>query len=432
MIKIEVSKEIEQKHKKHFKDNILKSIEESKINPYKYNPILEAQKVNMCSKVFQRKFRKQHNYFMGYIKNNYTDFAIGKLAKLEELEKNIQRLFPIIHKLLNEKSNDSKEDSYNKYMYKLFGYENFKVQELLYYLKKKVKKNAVEKISPAEVRNRIIKVLITNYPRLQEEINNILAPNGNTISAKEFEKNFKKLQRINVSMDNFRQFDIFDDDWSDYSFIMESGIRVCPYCNRQYITPVYSDNGKMRADIDHFLPKSKYPYFSMSLYNLIPVCKSCNQSLKGNKEFGFYSINPYEENLNDYFKFKADTIKNEIEIEIVKDKSGSIRDHIDTFKLETLYNYHNNQVQELVRKRIAYPDSYIKKLYQENEDYFHDENEVKQLIVGYIEDKSRLNDEAFLKLRRDIAEQLGFMNSKQDDSQIEGLKKALVKIKSNL
>lgn len=431
MIKIELSKEIEQKHEKHFKDNILKNLIESKSKPYKHDPIVEAKKINMCSKVFQRKFRKQHNYFIGYIKNNYTDFAISKPAKLEELENNIQRLFPIVYKLINVKSVDSKEHSYNKYMYKLFGYEDFKVKELLYYLKKKANKTSGGKITRKEVRKIIIKILISNYPRVKEEINNQLAPVGAIISTKEFEENFKKLQRINITMDNFKQMDIFDDEWSDYSFIMESAIRVCPYCNRQYITPVYSDNGKMRADIDHFLPKSKYPYFSMSLYNLIPVCKSCNQSLKRDKEFGFDSINPYVENLNDYFKFKADTIKNEIEI-VEQGKPEIIRYHIETFKIEALYNYHKNQMQELVRKRVAYPDSYINKLYKDNEDYFHDENEVKQLIIGYIEDKSRLNDEAFLKLRRDIAEQLGFINSKQDDSQIEELKRALVKVKSNL
>lgn len=40
----------------------------------------------------------------------------------------------------------------------------------------------------------------------------------------------------------------------------------------------------------------------------------------------------------------------------------------------------------------------------ENKDYFNNANDLKQLIIGYIEDISILNDEAFLKLRRDIAE----------------------------
>ncbi|MNG37407.1 hypothetical protein D3C84_1247500 [compost metagenome] len=46
---------------------------------------------------------------------------------------------------------------------------------------------------------------------------------------------------------------------------------------------------------------------------------------------------------------------------------------------------------------------------------------MKQLIVGFIEDKSRINDEAFLKFRRDIAEQVGFLSS-CDAAQIARLK----------
>jgi hypothetical protein len=43
-------------------------------------------------------------------------------------------------------------------------------------------------------------------------------------------------------------------------------------------------DGKVYADADHFLPQSKYPFLCVHLGNLLPICKVCNQSLKGSKD----------------------------------------------------------------------------------------------------------------------------------------------------
>ncbi|MBF4102148.1 hypothetical protein INT80_00710 [Gallibacterium anatis] len=36
------------------------------------------------------------------------------------------------------------------------------------------------------------------------------------------------------------------------------------------------------TEIDHFLPKSEFCYYSIFPYNLIPICKDCNQTYKKN------------------------------------------------------------------------------------------------------------------------------------------------------
>lgn len=46
---------------------------------------------------------------------------------------------------------------------------------------------------------------------------------------------------------------------------------MCPFCG---VTPL--------EEIDHFLPKKKYPVFSVYTANLVPICKKCNHS-KGSK-----------------------------------------------------------------------------------------------------------------------------------------------------
>lgn len=67
---------------------------------------------------------------------------------------------------------------------------------------------------------------------------------------------------------------------SIYANVMDSlGIRTCVYCNAQYAFSYSS--GKIRFinyELDHWLPKSKYPYLCTSFYNLQPSCPKCNKS----------------------------------------------------------------------------------------------------------------------------------------------------------
>lgn len=60
--------------------------------------------------------------------------------------------------------------------------------------------------------------------------------------------------------------------------IRSYGLEVCPYCGRNNIE--IEEEAGYRDDkppIDHFLPKSIYPFFALSLYNMIPCCTECNQ-----------------------------------------------------------------------------------------------------------------------------------------------------------
>ena len=65
-------------------------------------------------------------------------------------------------------------------------------------------------------------------------------------------------------------------------------VHVCPYCNRDYINE--RDEKFPGGHLDHFFPRSKYPFLSICLYNLIPCCSICNTKKKEEKlNFG---VNP--------------------------------------------------------------------------------------------------------------------------------------------
>ena len=67
-------------------------------------------------------------------------------------------------------------------------------------------------------------------------------------------------------------------------------IRCCPYCDAQFtlylhkIVKKYHPKGIAIFHFDHFFNKSDYPYLSMSLYNLIPVCSTCNHTKRKAKD----------------------------------------------------------------------------------------------------------------------------------------------------
>lgn len=60
---------------------------------------------------------------------------------------------------------------------------------------------------------------------------------------------------------------------------------VCPYCGEMPVKPYKNDRGNILGyQIEHYLPKSIYPFFAISFFNLFPACGDCNDiQQKGTK-----------------------------------------------------------------------------------------------------------------------------------------------------
>lgn len=56
-------------------------------------------------------------------------------------------------------------------------------------------------------------------------------------------------------------------------------IEICPACVVARLPPPV--RGRSLVDADHYLPKSKYAALAVHGLNLVPLCKECNQILKG-------------------------------------------------------------------------------------------------------------------------------------------------------
>jgi len=57
----------------------------------------------------------------------------------------------------------------------------------------------------------------------------------------------------------------------------KKSLGVCPACDGQPPTVIKNHS---YADLDHFFPKSLYPFLSIHPYNLVPVCTECNGKFK--------------------------------------------------------------------------------------------------------------------------------------------------------
>lgn len=185
---------------------------------------------------------------------------------------------------------------------------------------------------------------------------------------------------------------------------------VCPFCNRIYTSTVY--RGTVRASFDHFFPKSVYPYFAISLFNLIPICDVCNKNKSDDAEVSetFSIIYPYDESFDGskeatspahvsfrvapeewealYGKSDRFTIQFQPTDETGKmwkdSRCGAwdpadlntrfpfqdlkywtrVKNSITLLKLEDLYNTHKNEVMRILRNRYQYNSTAIEFILQ--------------------------------------------------------------------
>lgn len=181
-----------------------------------------------------------------------------------------------------------------------------------------------------------------------------------------------------------------DPKWNAYKLSEKLGIDVCPYCNRLYTSTVrvvrdpaastltYRD--VIRPEFDHFYLQSRCSYLALSFFNLIPSCKACNSSLKGQK---FMTIrthsHPYLEGYEKLLVFKPDVdldnwLKNKsIKIGITfdpvdatvtsKEQERALKNS-EMFALHHVYTAHSDIIADVFTKSTQDSKEYLKKSYE--------------------------------------------------------------------
>ena len=204
------------------------------------------------------------------------------------------------------------------------------------------------------------------------------------------------------------------------SWAEKISVKICPYCNRNYIFTL-KDSG-VRPQYDHFFPKSLYPYLALSMYNLIPCCAICN-SAKHDVDTYDNSLSeenfiyPFRDSYGEQFSFKITNgdninswlgIAEEYNLTIVSDprvSSQLIQKQSITAKklnLLELYNKHGDFVRDIVRTSYVYDDEYFQSLVASYPNLFSSISEVKNFVYLNYLDETEWDKRVLSKLTHDI------------------------------
>lgn len=196
-------------------------------------------------------------------------------------------------------------------------------------------------------------------------------------------------------------------------------IKSCPFCNNNYVyfykeNKSTSDNSKYNtiATLEHYYPKSKYPHLSLSFFNLIPSCNTCNSKFKGSDKIHVGNIiHPYFEDFNEKANFTISIdslpIKKEINLNInLNTKDERCKTSIDRFQLDKIYSEHNDIAKEIWNKAQVYSDSRIDELYDSfYKELGYSKEDVKNMVFCNYLHKDDIHKRNHAKLTQDILKQ---------------------------
>ena len=195
-------------------------------------------------------------------------------------------------------------------------------------------------------------------------------------------------------------------------------LRICPYCGRQFVYSVEENGATVKPQIDHFLPKRKYPFLALSFFNLIPVCNTCNMiGCKGENDplhpttqRPFSMIYPYEFEdghlefriqLTNSHYYDAENFKVEIDYKGNTELGNGCKDHL---KLDAFYAYHNYEAANIYRQFMVLKSKAA--AYYEAFGLPEDSlNPTPKLIFGHGFDEKTSREVLLYKFKKDVYEQ---------------------------
>lgn len=210
-------------------------------------------------------------------------------------------------------------------------------------------------------------------------------------------------------------------------YVKKLGIKSCVYCNAQYA--ISAKRGKTDAGyryratftIDHYWPKSKYPYLATSFFNLYPACATCNQT-KSTRDpiFELYvkPTDPVEERNPFEFKLdKASFVKYSMsgdadDLEIKFGTRTGIPAHRATeyenyFHVEKLYGNLKDTVEEVIWKYRVYNKAGRQALKDSYGHLLPHESDWNRFMLGNYDREEDIHKRTLAKLVQDVAKQLG-------------------------
>lgn len=191
-------------------------------------------------------------------------------------------------------------------------------------------------------------------------------------------------------------------------FLTEKEDKVCPMCGKKIREPFKVVN---TAQLDHFFSKDDYPLFAVSFYNLIPSCYSCNH-VKSTTELKY---SPYDTDFSfSDVKFSYDLeAVDKLKIKINSTDEGFKKD-LQALGIEALYQNHIDIVEELNTKQEIYSKVYkdgLTEILRENGIKLSN-SEIDRMIVGNYTVEKDYGKRPLSKMVTDISKEIGLIGDK--------------------
>lgn len=202
----------------------------------------------------------------------------------------------------------------------------------------------------------------------------------------------------------------------------ELGIKACVYCNSQLTVVIDeslgSDGGitkyTAKFQLDHYYPKGKYPHLSIALFNLYPVCSTCNQtkSTNENVDFKLYT----DKVLKSVFSFKLDSkskalflLSRDIADLKITFENEFEENYVDVFKINEIYKTQLDIAEEIILKSLVYNQSYRDVLKNQYLKHRINDSLIKRFILGNYTEQSEIHKRPNAKFMQDIGKEVGLI-----------------------
>jgi len=225
---------------------------------------------------------------------------------------------------------------------------------------------------------------------------------------------------------SFSNFGYDSDKFPAEELMNDLDLTVCPYCNRNFIKSIQvRQNGAgkdifVKGQLDHFYPRSLYPYLAICKHNLVPSCPSCNGA-SGKHDDNTRTkgvVNPYLLADSNGLKFKmaitgkgfADlrTCAQAISIDVDCTANPALANNEAIFHLKKLYATHTDYAAEVYYKSIlrtpqAYKKYIGKKMLAHGMKY--NDADFERLLLGTYTQEEDYHKRPLSKFCADIARQ---------------------------
>ncbi len=200
------------------------------------------------------------------------------------------------------------------------------------------------------------------------------------------------------------------------SYSSRLNVKCCPYCNQHYTLCIEDEKpnrvGLAKFQFDHFFGKNRYPFLSMSMYNLIPSCPTCNHG-KASAELPL-KFNPYHQEIGDLFRFR---VRHAQELFfggynaaattslVLEPEKGTTPEELEqydaAFHIKAQYKRHGDVVEEAFYRAYT-KETYLSDVYS----FINGDSDLKsRLIHGTYIKKENIGKRPLSKLYQDIFRQ---------------------------